>query len=94
MRSVKNGARVLIPAAFLMFSALAQADYRFVIGLNGNDKLKGTHGDDVLIGLGGNDRLRGKGGDDLILGGRGNDKLVGGGGDTNSRLNILHLLRP
>ena len=78
--TIKNGARVLIPAVFLAVSAPALADYRFIIGSNGDDTLKGTNGDDVLIGLGGNDTVRGKGGDDLLLGGKGNDKLDGGSG--------------
>jgi hypothetical protein len=49
-------------------------------GTTGNDKLKGTAGDDVICGGEGNDKIDGKKGNDVILGGGGNDKLEGGKG--------------
>ncbi|MGL4396124.1 MAG: DUF5801 repeats-in-toxin domain-containing protein [Hyphomicrobium sp.] len=60
-----------------------------IIGLNGNDNIKGTSaneqiyglcGNDILNGAGGNDSIFGNQGNDLLIGGRGNDKLYGGSG--------------
>ncbi len=47
---------------------------------DGNDKLYGGKGDDVLLGMGGNDRLHGGDGNDFLFGGSGNDYLDGGTG--------------
>ncbi len=52
-----------------------------IIGTEGNDKLKGTNGDDVILGLGGHDKIHGKKGNDDISGGNGNDRLYGQNGD-------------
>ncbi len=43
---------------------------------DGNDRLFGGAGDDVLLGLGGNDYLDGGAGEDAIFGGAGNDIIV------------------
>ena len=52
-----------------------------IVGTEGNDKLKGSQGNDHIIGLGGNDRLRGHQGDDFLSGGAGRDRLYGGSGN-------------
>lgn len=52
-----------------------------IIGLNGNDHLRGGHGDDNIDGGAGRDHLRGRDGDDNLIGGAGNDILNGGHGD-------------
>lgn len=60
-----------------------------IVGTKGNDKLRGTNGDDVIVGLGGKDNIGSKDGDDLVCSNGGNDlvntstgedKLKGGGG--------------
>lgn len=51
--------------------------------VEGNDRLDGGEGDDVLYGQGGNDTLIGGPGDDTLLGGTGNDQLFGGDGDDS-----------
>ncbi|MGB0966990.1 MAG: serine hydrolase [Halocynthiibacter sp.] len=52
-----------------------------LIGQDGNDVLRGGHGDDRIEGGNGNDVLIGRRGDDQIGGGDGNDALRGGRGD-------------
>ncbi len=52
-----------------------------IIGTEGNDKLKGSYGDDYILGLGGNDQLRGHQGNDFLSGGAGRDRLYGGSGN-------------
>ena len=47
---------------------------------NGDDKLVGTDGADVLLGLRGNDELQGGGGADILYGGAQHDTLKGGAG--------------
>ncbi len=47
-------------------------------GTEGDDRIDGTKGDDVLLGLGGNDRLYGYDGNDVLDSGAGNDWLYGG----------------
>ena len=51
-----------------------------ITGTPGDDRLRGTLGDDVICGLGGDDQLTGNRGDDLLFGGDGNDRLKGNGG--------------
>jgi Ca2+-binding RTX toxin-like protein len=46
-------------------------------GGEGNDKLRGGQGDDVIVGGGGDDTLAGKDGRDLLIGGLAKDKMVG-----------------
>jgi Ca2+-binding RTX toxin-like protein len=46
-----------------------------VVGSNGNDKLTGDDGPNVLDGRNGNDRLIGKAGADTLIGGEGKDKF-------------------
>lgn len=54
-----------------------------VIGGNGYDILSGGAGDDTIYGGGGTDRLNGNSGNDLLVGGTGNDRMYGGkGNDT------------
>jgi Ca2+-binding RTX toxin-like protein len=50
------------------------------VGTNGNDRLVGTNGHDVLDGRGGNDKLIGKGGIDILCGAKGKDTLKGNAG--------------
>jgi len=46
-------------------------------GGQGDDKLRGGQGNDVLVGGAGDDMLAGKNGRDLLIGGDGQDKVVG-----------------
>lgn len=48
-----------------------------IAGTSGNDRIRGTNGQDVIAGGDGNDRIRGEGGRDVIYGGAGGDKLEG-----------------
>ncbi|WP_304039674.1 DUF5801 repeats-in-toxin domain-containing protein [Desulfovibrio piger] len=48
---------------------------------DGDDRLFGGTGDDVLLGMGGNDLLFGGSGNDFLDGGNGADKLYGGDGN-------------
>jgi len=50
-------------------------------GGEGNDRLKGAKGNDVLIGGEGNDHLNGHKGNDILVGGEGSDRLIGGPDD-------------
>jgi hypothetical protein len=54
-----------------------------LIGGAGDDKLKGSIGNDTIMGGAGNDELDGGSGDHLIMGGGGKDTLKGGAGDDN-----------
>ncbi|MDJ0734087.1 MAG: SBBP repeat-containing protein [Nostocaceae cyanobacterium] len=49
-----------------------------LMGLMGDDEIKGKKGDDTLHGLAGNDKLDGEDGDDTLYGGAGADELKGG----------------
>src|SRR5262249_62322647 len=53
----------------------------WVYGGDGNDRLRGGRGDDVLSGGDGDDDLNGGAGRDLLIGGRGQDRLHGGDDD-------------
>lgn len=50
-------------------------------GGDGNDRLKGAKGNDVLRGGAGDDHLDGAQGQDVLIGGLGADRLIGGPGD-------------
>src|SRR5207342_2024496 len=50
-------------------------------GGDGNDRLNGGNGGNVLLGGAGNDYLLGGSGRDVMIGGTGADQLVGNGGD-------------
>jgi Ca2+-binding RTX toxin-like protein len=50
-------------------------------GEDGNDRLTGGGGPDLLVGEMGNDVLTGNGGADMLLGGDGIDRLTSGDGD-------------
>ena len=54
---------------------------KLVEGTNGNDKLVGGAGSQIIKGLGGRDILKGGSGNDKLIGGRGHDRLLGGGDD-------------
>jgi len=49
----------------------------WLFGGQGNDKLRGGKGDDLLVGGPGNDKLDGNAGRDILIGGLGADKLQG-----------------
>ncbi|MCC8996719.1 MAG: hypothetical protein LM517_06655 [Nitrosomonas sp.] len=54
-----------------------------VVGTNGNNKIKGGYGNDILNAKGGDDTVNGGDGNDLITGGLGKDVLNGeSGADT------------
>jgi PKD repeat protein len=54
-----------------------------IMGTGGDDRLRGTDGNDSIAALGGDDRVLGLGGNDAVCGGGGNDRLNGGvGGDA------------
>jgi parallel beta-helix repeat protein len=50
-------------------------------GGDGNDRLNGGNGPNVLLGGAGNDTITGGSGRDLVIGGTGADQIVGNGGD-------------
>lgn len=52
-----------------------------ITGTQGNDRLRGTRGVDVIAGLGGNDTIDGQDGNDFICGGSGVDSLRGDAGN-------------
>ncbi|UWR90398.1 serine hydrolase [Phaeobacter inhibens] len=60
----------------------AQGDNQ-LIGLQGNDHLRGGYGSDKIDGGSGHDHLRGRAGNDTLEGGRGSDFLVGNRGDDS-----------
>lgn len=53
-----------------------------IFGGDGNDRITGGSGADLLFGQAGNDTIKGGGGNDLLFGGAGNDTLDGGSGDN------------
>ncbi len=53
----------------------------WLYGGDGNDRLKGGAGNNVLLGGGGNDTLIGGKGRNVLIGGAGSDQLVAGPGD-------------
>lgn len=53
----------------------------YVWGGDGDDKIKGGSGNDVLVGGAGEDRIYGSSGRDLMIGGAGEDRLYGDAGD-------------
>ena len=54
---------------------------KLVKGTNGNDKLVGGAGSQIIKGLDGRDILKGGSGNDELIGDRGNDRLLGGRDD-------------
>lgn len=62
------------------FSKAARHD-NHLLGLDGDDALKGGYGADRLEGGRGDDHINGRGGNDRLLGGRGLDVLAGGAGN-------------
>ncbi|MGY4375560.1 Ca2+-binding RTX toxin-like protein [Bradyrhizobium sp. i1.3.6] len=53
-----------------------------IFGGDGNDRITGGSGADLLFGQAGDDTIKGGGGNDLLFGGAGNDTLDGGSGDN------------
>ncbi|MCV3270700.1 serine hydrolase [Roseobacter sinensis] len=56
-----------------------------LLGLQGNDHLRGGFGDDWIGGGGGRDYLRGRAGDDTLDGGAGSDRMYGDYGNDDLR---------
>src|SRR5260221_2445651 len=52
-----------------------------IFGCDGDDKITGGSGNDLLFGQAGNDTINGGAGNDFLFGGDGNDTLDGGTGD-------------
>lgn len=46
-----------------------------IFGTQGNDRINGTNGNDLIFGFEGNDRIDGSNGNDCIVGGLGNDLI-------------------
>lgn len=57
------------------------ADPWLIIGLGGDDTLKGAGGDDIICGGDGNDAIAGEFGNDTLYGDAGCDSVHGGAGD-------------
>ena len=51
-----------------------------LVGSSKDDRLRGTHGPDVIVGFGGDDNIDGRGGRDRICGRRGDDQVAAGRG--------------
>src|SRR6266567_3395394 len=60
---------------------IAAGTCRPIIGSEGDDRIQGGNGSNLIIGLAGNDIIHGGTGDSIIIGGPGNDKLYGGAGN-------------
>ena len=54
---------------------------KIIYGTSGNDRLRGTNGNQLIFGLGGNDRVEGSNGNDCLVGGDGNDRIFGSNGN-------------
>jgi hypothetical protein len=61
---------------------LAAGTCRPIIGSEGDDRIQGGNGSNLIIGLAGNDIIHGGTGDNIIIGGPGDDQLYGGGGNN------------
>ena len=56
-----------------------------IVGGDGNNRLRGTEGPDVIDAGGGDDTIRALGGKDRVCGGNGNDTVYAGDGDDRIR---------
>jgi len=61
---------------------IAAGTCRPIIGSEGDDRIQGGNGSNLIIGLAGNDIIHGGTGDNIIIGGPGDDQLYGGGGNN------------
>jgi Ca2+-binding RTX toxin-like protein len=61
---------------------LAAGTCRPIIGSEGDDRIQGGNGSNLIIGLAGNDIIHGGNGYNIIIGGPGDDQLYGGGGNN------------
>ena len=52
-----------------------------MVGMPGDQTIRGTPRRDVIVARRGNDVIRGRGGNDVLCGGAGRDRLLGGDGD-------------
>ena len=62
-----------------------ESHYNIIYGTEGNDRIDGTHRDDLIFGYGGNDTITGDYGNDCIYGGEGNDTISGEYGNDTLR---------
>ncbi|KKL55185.1 hypothetical protein LCGC14_2257940, partial [marine sediment metagenome] len=62
-----------------------ESHYNIIYGTEGNDRIDGTHRDDLIFGYGGNDIITGDYGNDCIYGGEGNDTISGEYGNDTLR---------
>jgi Ca2+-binding RTX toxin-like protein len=76
---------LFVKSGGLRATAACAGERATVIGTREAERLRGTHGDDVIVTGGGGDRVLGLRGDDLICGGGGADLIRGGGGDDTLR---------
>ncbi|SEB54907.1 hypothetical protein SAMN04489844_0486 [Nocardioides exalbidus] len=79
-RAEATGASTVVVTA-TAGSATRTVRLRFVVDGDGDERLVGSRGIDVMLARHGDDVLLGKGGDDHLYGGFGDDRLVGGAGD-------------
>jgi len=63
--------------------SVTDTNLSYINGGDGNDRITGNIGDDILYGDAGDDNITGGKGDDDLYGGTGNDKLYGQDGDDD-----------
>ncbi len=84
--SSSNGHINIAQIQSAIFTALAKCFQsgacRPLMGSEGDDRIQGGNGSNIIIGLGGNDIIRGGNGDNVIVGGGGDNQLYGGGGNN------------
>jgi Ca2+-binding RTX toxin-like protein len=66
-----------------VFDGVSTATTLVTDGTRYEDKILGTHGNDIVSGGGGNDYVDTSKGDDLVFGGRGSDYINGGSGSDH-----------
>lgn len=74
-------AGLLVTSAIASSTEVPRRHACTIRGTNGDDRLHGTTGPDVICARGGADHVYGRGGDDVLLLGTGRDSFMGGRGD-------------